>query len=69
MLDRRPDACAHIHRARQATGANPITYALVERAAALAAGDRTAAENLAATFEALGCPYQQARTVVLAQFI
>jgi len=69
VLDRRPDACARIHRARQATGANPITYALVERAAALAAGDRTAAENLAATFEALGCPYQQARTVVLAQFI
>jgi hypothetical protein len=69
VLDRRPDACARIHRARQATGANPIAYALVERAAALAAGDRTAAENLAATFEALGCPYQQARTVVLAQFI
>jgi predicted ATPase/DNA-binding CsgD family transcriptional regulator len=69
VLDGRPDAHARLHRARQATGANPIAYALVERAAALAAGDRTAAENLAATFEALGCPYQQTRTGVLAQLI
>jgi len=38
----------------------------VERACA---GDRGAVENLAATFEALGCPYQQARTGVLAQLI
>jgi len=39
---------------------------MVERAAAFAAGDRTAVESLAAMFEALACPYQQTRTGVLA---
>jgi hypothetical protein len=38
---------------------------MVERAAAMAAGDRIAVENLAATFAALGCPYQEARTRTL----
>ena len=38
---------------------------MVERAAAIASGDRTAVENLAATFAALGCPYQEARTHTL----
>ena len=69
VLDRRPDAQARIQRARHATRANPIATAMVERAAAFAAGDRGAVENLAATFEALGCPNQPARTGVLAQLI
>ena len=59
VLDRRPDAQARIQRARHATRANPIATAMVERAAAFAAGDRGAVENLAATFEALGCPYSK----------
>jgi hypothetical protein len=42
---------------------------MVERAEALAAADRRGVENLAATFEAPGCAYQQARTGVLAQLI
>jgi predicted ATPase/DNA-binding CsgD family transcriptional regulator len=66
VLDERPDAHARIQRARHATRANPIASAMVERVAAFAAGDRTAVESLAATFEALGCPYQQTRTGVLA---
>jgi hypothetical protein len=69
VLDRRPDAQARIQRARHTARANPIASAVIERAAAFAAGDRRAVGNLAATFEALGCPYQQARTGVLAQLM
>jgi hypothetical protein len=53
----------------QAARANPIAWAMVERAEAFAAADRRGVENLAATFEAPGCAYQQARTGVLAQLI
>jgi predicted ATPase/DNA-binding CsgD family transcriptional regulator len=66
VLDQPNDAPARISRARYAARANPIASAIIERAAALAAGNRRAVEDLAATFEALGCPYQQARTGVLA---
>jgi predicted ATPase/DNA-binding CsgD family transcriptional regulator len=69
VLGRRPDIQGRIQRARHAARANPIASAMVERAAAWVAGDRTAVENLAATFEALGCPYQQARTGVLAALL
>jgi hypothetical protein len=41
---------------------NPIATGIVERAAAIAAGDRDALARLAVTFARLGCPYQQART-------
>jgi hypothetical protein len=40
---------------------------MVERAAALAAGKRPAVAELAATFAALGCSYQEARTRELAE--
>jgi hypothetical protein len=69
VLARLPDAEVRIRAARQAARANPIASAMVERAAAFAVNDRTAVENLTATFEALGCPYQQARTGVLAALI
>jgi hypothetical protein len=69
VLDGRPDADDRLQRARQTAAANPIASAMVERAAALAAGDRTAVENLAGTFAALGCPYQQVRTGALAAWI
>jgi hypothetical protein len=69
VLDRRPDAQARIQRARHAARANPIAFAVVERAEAFAGADRTAVENFAETFEALHCPYQQARTGVLAALI
>jgi hypothetical protein len=69
VLDRRTDAEARIERARRAARANPVASAMIERAAAFAAGNRDAVSNLAAAFEALGCTYQQARTGVLAKLI
>jgi hypothetical protein len=65
VLGQRDDALSRIDRARHAARDNPIASAMVERAAAMAAGDRIAVENLAATFAALGCPYQEARTRTL----
>ena len=69
VLARRNDAIARIDRARHAARDNPIASAMVERAAAIAVNDTTAVENMAATFEALGCPYQQARSHLLAAMI
>ena len=65
VLGPHDDALTRIDRARHAARDNPIASAMVERAAAIASGDRTAVENLAATFAALGCPYQEARTRTL----
>src|SRR5690606_15207210 len=48
---------------------NPTASAIVDRAAALASGggpDREAVLATAAVFEAAGCPYQRARTLLLA---
>jgi predicted ATPase/DNA-binding CsgD family transcriptional regulator len=68
-LVRRADTDDRIERARDAARHNPIASAMIERAAAFAAGDRDAVERLAATFEALGCPYQQQRTAVIASMM
>jgi predicted ATPase len=65
VLGHHDDALTRIDRARHAARDNPIASAMVERAAAIASGDRTAVENLAATFAALGCPYQETRTRTL----
>jgi hypothetical protein len=40
---------------------------MVERAAAVAAGDRNAIDSLASTFARLHCPYQEARTPLLSR--
>ena len=61
-LDHHPDAAARIVRSRRAARDNPIAAAMVERAGAIATGDRDALVRLAITFAQLGCPYQQART-------
>jgi hypothetical protein len=45
---------------------NPVATALVDRAAALLDDDRDRLLATAGAFEAAGCPYQQARTLVLA---
>jgi hypothetical protein len=66
VLDHRDDAAARIERSRHAARDNPIATAMVERAAAIATGDRDALVHLAVTFARLGCPYQQARTGQLA---
>jgi predicted ATPase len=62
-LDDTPDRLA---RASDATRHNPVTAAMVHRAAAIATGDRRAVADLAPTFAALGCPYQEERSRVLA---
>jgi len=66
VLAHHDSAPSRVERARHAARNNPIASAMVERAAAIAAGDRTGVESLVTTFEALGCPYQQARTSRLA---
>jgi len=65
VLGQLDDARPRIDRARHAARDNQIASTMVERAAAMAAGDRSAVENLAATFARLRCPYQEARTRTL----
>ena len=65
VLGRRDDALSRIDRARHAARDNQIASVMVERAAAVAAGDRSSVENLAARFARLRCPYQEARTHTL----
>jgi hypothetical protein len=60
-----PDALARIERARVMTIDNPIAATIVDRAAATLAGDRDGLRRAAAGFEAAGCHYQWARTLVL----
>jgi hypothetical protein len=69
VLARRSDAPDRIERARGAARHNPVASAIIRRAAAFAAGDRTVITRLGPTFAALGCPYQQERTFVLASLI
>jgi predicted ATPase/DNA-binding CsgD family transcriptional regulator len=66
VLAGRDDAPDRIERARAVARDNPVAAAMVERAAAVAAGDRGAVQALEATFGTLGCPYQQQRTSALA---
>lgn len=60
------DAEVRLDRSRPAARDNPIAAAVVERAAAVAAGDHDRLVRFAITFAQLGCPYQQARTGRLA---
>jgi hypothetical protein len=57
---------ARIRHARPIAAPNPIAAAMVERAAALMAGDTGALVRAAETLDATGCRYQWARTLVLA---
>ncbi|HZA00593.1 MAG TPA: hypothetical protein VE575_17670, partial [Acidimicrobiales bacterium] len=66
VLAERPDRYDRLARARMITARNPIAAAVVDRAEALAAGDRAGLVASAAAFEAAGCRYQRARTLVLA---
>jgi len=69
VLAGRDDALDRIERAGRAARDNPVAAAIVGRAAALAAGDRPGVAGLGPTFAALGCPYQEERTAVLASVI
>jgi hypothetical protein len=66
VLAHHPEATGRIERSRDAARHNPIATAMIERAAAIATGDRDTLVRLAVTFAGLGCPYQQARTARMA---
>ncbi|MGW2150961.1 ATP-binding protein [Nonomuraea bangladeshensis] len=61
-----PGARRHVTEARAAVAGNPVAEALVARAAAVLDGDRDALLATADAFDAAGCPYQSARTLLLA---
>jgi hypothetical protein len=66
VLAGHPAAAERIGRARWCGAGNPIALAIVERSAALAAGDRAGVLAAAGRLRAAGCRYQWARTLVLA---
>ncbi|WP_182880545.1 ATP-binding protein [Microbispora sp. H10949] len=61
-----PGARDRLAEARTVVAGNPVAGAIVERAAALLDGDREALLATADAFDAAGCRYQSARTMVLA---
>jgi hypothetical protein len=66
VLAGEPDAVERIESVRATTAENAVTAALVERAAALATGDRAGIVAAAEALDAAGCRYQWARSLVLA---
>jgi predicted ATPase/DNA-binding CsgD family transcriptional regulator len=66
VLAGRADAAERIERARLSVAANPVATAMVDRAAAFAAGDTARIVAAAAAMEPTGCRYQWARTLVMA---
>jgi hypothetical protein len=66
VLAGRPDTAERIERARLSVAANPVAAAMVDRAAALAAGDTVGLVTAAAALEPTGCRYQWARALVMA---
>jgi predicted ATPase/DNA-binding CsgD family transcriptional regulator len=66
VLAGHPAAAGRIGRARRCAAVNPIALAIVERSAALPAGDRDGVLAAAARLRTAGCRYQWARTLVLA---
>jgi len=66
VLAGHPNATDRLVRARRSTMDNPIALSIVERTAALAAGDRDAMLSSAERLRLAGCRYQWARTLVLA---
>ncbi|MGH4030133.1 ATP-binding protein [Actinomycetota bacterium Odt1-20B] len=66
VLAGHPEARARVAAARAVAEGNPVAAAQVERAQALLDGDRPRLLATAAAFDAAGCPYQSARTLLLA---
>ncbi|MFI5889742.1 LuxR C-terminal-related transcriptional regulator [Actinoplanes sp. NPDC051513] len=66
VLAGHPDAAGHLAAARPIVAGNPVAEAIVDRAAALLDGDQERLLATAPAFEAAGCPFQRARTLVLA---
>jgi predicted ATPase/DNA-binding CsgD family transcriptional regulator len=61
-----PAAAQRLADARPLVAPNPTAAAMVERAAALAAGERDRLVEAAVTLTEAGCSYQAARTLILA---
>jgi hypothetical protein len=66
VLAGRVDAAERIERSRAVATPNPIAVALLDRAAALLAGEAAALPGIAERLGALGSRYQEARTLILA---
>ncbi|WP_244217188.1 hypothetical protein [Streptomyces carpinensis] len=66
VLAGHPDARDRIEAARATVGGNPVAIAQLDRAEALLDGDVTRQLAAAAAFDAAGCRYQSARTLLLA---
>jgi len=66
VLAGHPDASRHLTAARPIVAGNPIATAILDRAAALLEDHHERLPTIAAAFETAGCPYQQARTLILA---
>jgi hypothetical protein len=66
VLAGHPDANHHLAAARPVVAGNPIATAILDRAAALLDDDHERLLATAAAFGTADCPYQQARTLILA---
>ncbi len=66
VLAGHPDANRYLTAARPIVAGNPIATAILDRAAALLDNDHERLLTTAAVFETAGCPYQRARTLILA---
>jgi hypothetical protein len=66
VLAGQPGASHHLTAARPIVAGNPITTAILDRAEALLDADHQRLLTTAAAFQTAGCPYQQARTLILA---
>lgn len=66
VLAGHPDAAHHLVTAYPIVGENPVATAILDRATALLDGDLERVLATAAAFEIAGCPYQRARTLILA---
>jgi hypothetical protein len=65
VLAGHPDA-NHLAAARPIVAGNPIATAILDRAAALLDDDHERLLTIATAFETADCPYQRARTLILA---
>ncbi|WP_328884990.1 ATP-binding protein [Streptomyces sp. NBC_00316] len=66
VLAGHPDAHDRVEAARSLVAGNPVATAQLDRAQALLDGDLTRQLATAAAFDAAGCHYQSARTLLLA---
>jgi predicted ATPase/DNA-binding CsgD family transcriptional regulator len=66
VLAAHSDAAHYVTAAGPIVAGNPVATAIVDRAAALLHDDHERILSIAPTFATAGCPYQQARTLILA---